>query len=381
MDVLLSRAIAFASAAVLIAAGGCSGRREANPPDETPAAPAAIKLGIMTGSESQAGEEYRAAVEIAERYPHRVMHITFPDNFPRESVTVVAQLSGLAGETKVRAIIVGQAIPGCVAAARRIRASRADMLMGFVTPHEDPDSVARVCDLAIGPDETRRAPELAAAAAGMGARSLVYYASVRDSARPLLVMQRDLLRRACARRGVKFELVLAPDPAGRDGPGETRDFVKEDVPRQLARLGPATAFYATADAVQEPLISALLAARAGFLVEQALPAPTADFPAALGVDLRSVPAAEADSLHALLRSRIAESGMRGHFGTWSASIERVAIQAMAELMMDAVEGRADLHDSTTVARYLAAEAGGPIRMRRWRPGSDYWLVLLERVVY
>ncbi len=381
MDAIFPRFLVALVAAALIAATNCTGRREASPAHLPPAAPEPYKIGIMTGTASQGSEDFRAADAIARRYARRVMHITFSDNFPSESVTVVAQLAGLAGEPNVRAIVVGQAIPGSVAAARRVRSIRPDMLIGFVTPHEDPDSVAAVCDLAIGPDQPARAQGIVVAARSMGARSFVHYSFPRHLSERLLAQQRDMLRGECARRALRFYQVIAPDPAGANGPAAARDFVLQDVPRQLRRLGPETAFYATGDAMQESLIRAILTARAGYLVEQALPGPATGYPAALDLEVPGGASGEPDSLHDAFRRRIADLGMSGHFGTWAASVEGVAMRAMASLMVDALDRKADLHDSTTVRRYLEAEARAPVRMRRWRPGADHWMILLERVIY
>ena len=367
-------------AVALIAATACSGRRqkagENAPPPATPEPP---RIGIMTGSASQGAEDYRAAEEIARRYPRRVMHITFPDDFPRESVTVVAQLSGLAGEPKLKSIVIGQAIPGSVVAARNIRALRPDVRLGFVTPRDDPDSVTAACDLAIGPDESERARSMVVAAREMGARSFVHYSFPRHLDEPLLAGQRDLLRSECARRGLRFSAVIAPDPTADGGPSAARDFVTADVPRELARWGSATAFYTTCDALQESLIRAILAAQQGYLVEQALPGPSVGYPAAL--DLEMPASDEPDSLHAALRRRVAALGMSGHFGTWTASVEGVAMRAMGSLMLDALDQKADPNDSATVRRYLEAEARGPLRMRRGHPGANQWLIVLDHVTY
>jgi len=377
---ILPRPLVAMSAMMLLAVSACSGRREeasSHAPLPPPAEPS--RIGIMTGSAAQGGEDYRAAVTIARRYPRRVMHITFPDNFPRESVTVVAQLSGLAGEPKLKSIVVGQAIPGSVVAARAVRAVRSDMRIGFVTPRDDPDSVAAVCDLAIGPDEITRGRTIVEAAHDMGARALVHYSFPRHLAEPLLSQQRDLMRSECARRGMRFTAVMTPDPAGAPGTSAAHAFLSGDVPRELERWGPATAFYTTSDALQEPLVRAIVAARRGYLVEQALPGPAVGYPAAF--DLPEGSSQEPDSLHAALRQHVAALGMSGHFGTWTASVEGVAMCAMGSLMLDALDHKADPHDSATVRRYLEAETRTPVRMRRSRPGVDQWLILFDHVTY
>src|SRR2546425_1191252 len=173
--------------AAALVLSGCGGSK-ANPSSGAAARP--FKIGIMTGTVSQGEEDFRAGEQVERKYPGRVKHVTYPDNFSSELETVVAQLTGLAADPEVKVIIVGQAIPGSV---------------------------------------------------------------------------------------------TAPAPTGEGGLPAAQQFILEDVPRQLKRLGPATAFYTTNDGMQEPMIKAILISKAGYFVEQDVPAPTAGFPAALGL--------------------------------------------------------------------------------------------------
>jgi hypothetical protein len=335
----------------------------------------------MTGTATQGGEDFRAGEQVERRYPGRVKHVTYPDNFSIELETVVAQLAGLAADPDVRVIIVGQAIPGSATAARRIRATRPDILIGFVDPHDDPDSVNAACDIAIQPDEAARGVAIVANAQQMGARSFVHYSFPRHMSQPLMAQRRDIMSRECAKRGMKFVFVTAPDPAGDGGLSATQQFIVEDVPRELDTLGPETAFFSTNDGMQEPIIKAILEAGAGYFVEQDVPAPTQGFPEALGI---RVPPDSADDMawvHAENRRAIAERGMSGHFGTWTEPVDMVAIRAFTNLLVDAADKKANFRDSLTVAKYLAAEAGGPVRLRKYEPTGNQWLVLLDHVTY
>src|SRR5262245_31352815 len=128
----------------LILALLCSACAKSPSPNTTakPAAGgAAFKIGIMTGTVSQGEEDFRAGQQIAARYPGRVKTVTFPDNFSSEVETVISQLVGLAADPDVKVVIAGQAVNGSVAAARRIREQRPDILIGFMYPHEDPGLV------------------------------------------------------------------------------------------------------------------------------------------------------------------------------------------------------------------------------------------------
>src|SRR5882672_9612875 len=120
------------------------------------AAAAGFKIGVMTGTVSQGEEDFRAGQQIQQKYGSRVKHVTYPDNFMNEQETVIAQLTGLAADPDVKVIVIAQAVPGSVAAARKIREQRPDVLIGFVGPHEDPDVVDQACDIAVQPDQLMR---------------------------------------------------------------------------------------------------------------------------------------------------------------------------------------------------------------------------------
>jgi hypothetical protein len=241
-----------------IAGFGCSGKTSVKgPADSTGTATAAagdeFKIGIMTGTVSQGEEDFRAAQQVKAKYGSRVIAVTYPDNFMQEQETVIAQLTGLAADPKVKVIIVGQAVPGSVTAARKIREQRPDILIGFIGPHEDPDVVNTACDLAIQPDQITRGVTIVDEAAAMGAKNFVHYSFPRHMSQLLLAQRRDIMKQECAKKGLKFYFVTATDPMAEGGLPAAQQFILEDVPRQLQRLGKDTAFYTTNDGMQEPL--------------------------------------------------------------------------------------------------------------------------------
>ena len=372
-------------AALSALAAGCSGGKSASSSSNAAGAGGAgsapFKIGIMTGTVSQGEEDFRGSEQVERKYPGRVKHVTYPDNFSSELETVVAQLTGLAADPAVKVIIVGQAIPGSVTAARKIREMRPDILIGFIGPHEDPDVVNAACDLATQPDQIARGVTIIATAQQMGARNFVHYSFPRHMSQLLLAQRRDIMKKECEKRGMHFYFVTAPDPTAEGGLPAAQQFILEDIPRELAKLGPATAFYSTNDGMQEPMIKAILTAKAGYFVEQDVPAPTAGYPGALGIKIPPDKAGDMTFINAENKRLIAERGMSGHFGTWSQPIDMVCIRAFTDLLVDAVDHKADYHDSTTVQRYLEKEAGGPVRMRKYDPKGNQWLVVLDHVTY
>jgi len=380
MNPMSSRVLHLAAiAAIATALAGCSGKQSSSP--GATSAPKPFKIGIMTGTVSQGEEDFRAGEQVERKYPGRVKHVTYPDNFSSELETVIAQLTGLAADPDVKVIIVGQAIPGSVTAARKIRETRPDILIGFVGPHEDPDVVNVACDIAIQPDQFARGATIIETAQTMGARNFVHYSFPRHMSQLLLAKRRDIMKAECDKRGMKFYFVTAPDPTAEGGLPAAQQFILEDIPRELKRLGPATAFYNTNDGMQEPMIKAILQAKAGYFVEQDVPAPTQGFPAALGIKIPPDKAGDMEWINGENKRLIAERGMSGHFGTWSQPVDMVAIRAFTSLLVDAVDKKTDFRDSTAVQRYLEAEAGGPVKIHKYDPQGNQWLVVLDHVTY
>ena len=366
--------------ALAVAAFGCGkGSQTGGTADTTGGSD--FKIGIMTGTVSQGEEDFRAAQQVKAKYGSRVIAVTYPDNFMQEQETVIAQLTGLAADPKVKVIVVGQAIPGSVTAARKIREQRPDILIGFVGPHEDPDVVNTACDIAIQPDQITRGVTIIDEAKAMGAKNFVHYSFPRHMSQLLLAQRRDIMKQEAQKQGVKFYFVTATDPMAEGGLPAAQQFVLEDVPRQLQRLGKDTAFYTTNDGMQEPLIKALVQAKAGYFVEQDVPAPTAGYPAALGLSIPPDKAGDMDWINGEIKRKIAELGVSGHFGTWRQPVDMVCIRAFTDLLVDAVDKKADFQDSTTVRKYIEKEAGGPVKLRKYDPQGNQWLVVLEHIIY
>jgi Protein of unknown function (DUF3798) len=362
---------------------GCSGQKAqtAGSGDAVPVAAGQFKIGIMTGTVSQNEEEFRAGQQIAKMFPGRVTHVTYPDNFMQEQETVIAQMTGLASDPEVKVVIAGQAIPGSVAAARKIREQRPDILIAFIEPHEDPAVVNEACDLAVQPDQLERGRTIIAEAKAMGATKLVHYSFPRHMSMELLARRRDIMKQAAAASGMEFIFVTAPDPMAEGGLPATQQFVLEDVPREVKAHGAQTAFFSTNCGMQEPMIKGVLNA-GGYVPEQCCPSPSHGYPAALGISIPPDKAGDIAYLHAENKRVIAQHKMSGHFGTWVAPESMVAMRATARLLADAVEGKVDYKDMAMVQKYMEEEAGAKVGIHKYdESAGNQYLVVLDHVVY
>ena len=378
-----SRILLTAFAALTVAVLGCSSQQAKAPANETRASaePKGFKIGLMTGTVSQGEDEFRAGQQLAQKYGERLKHVTYPDNFMNEQETVIAQLVGLAADPDVKVIIVGQAIPGSIAATRKIREQRPDILIGFFQPHEDPGIVNETADIAIQPDELARGHTIIAEAAKMGAKNFVHYSFPRHMSQELLARRRELMRQACKEMGVNFYFVTAPDPMAEGGLPATQQFVIEDQPRELKKYGPSTAFFSTNCGMQEPLIRSVLN-NGRYVAEQCCPSPTHGYPGAFGIAIPPDKRGDMAYINAENKRIVAEHHMTGHFGTWPVPEAMVSIRAITNLLVDAVDKKVDYKDPATVKQYMENEAGAKILLSKYDPNKgNQYLFLIDQIVY
>jgi Protein of unknown function (DUF3798) len=341
-----------------------------------------FKIGIMTGTVSQGEDEFRAGQMIQKKYgADRVKHVTYPDNFMNEQETVIAQLVGLADDPEVKVIIIAQAVPGSLPAVRKIREKRPDIKIAMIEPHEDPAMVNAEADIAMQPDQLARGRTILAVAKKMGVTDFVHYSFPRHMSQELLARRRDIMKEEAAKQGIQFHFVTAPDPMGEAGIAGSQQFIKEDVPRELKKFGPQTAFFSTNCGMQDPMIQTVLTT-GGYVPEQCCPSPTHGYPTALGIRIPPEKAGDFEYINAENKRVIAEHGKSGHFATWQVPEVIVSIRAITDLLVDNVEGKANYQDPATVHKYMQDLAGVPLTLAKYdaTKGNSY-LVLVDSIYY
>lgn len=382
-----SFAVVGTLATLLLALPGCGNRGGGSRTDAAratavPERSIDFKIGIMSGTVSQGEDEFRAAQMVIQKYgAEHVKHVTYPDNFMNEQETVIAQLVGLADDPAVKVIVAGQAIPGSIAAVRKIRERRPDIKIAFVEPHEDPAMVNTSVDLSIQPDQLARGRTIVAVAKTMGVTDLIHYSFPRHMSQELLARRRDIMKAEAEQSGVRFHFVTAPDPMGEGGLNATQQFVLEDVPRELKKYGPKTAFFSTNCGMMDPMIKAVVT-NGGYIPEQCCPSPTHGYPTALGIAIPAEKAGDMAYINAENKRVIAEHHMTGHFATWPVPEVMLSMRAVTDLMVDTVEGKADCKDPAQVKAYMDRLAGVPITLSKYdnSKGNSY-LFLVSNVYY
>ncbi|RKD27301.1 Protein of unknown function [Caminicella sporogenes DSM 14501] len=297
------------------------------------------KIGIMTGTVSQNEEEYRAAQRVQKKYgKEHVILMTYPDKFMDEQETTIANVLNMASDPDVKAIIIVQAVPGTVAAIKKAREIRDDILFIAGTPGEDPSQIAAVADVVFAMNELAMGETIPKQAKKQGAKVLVHYSFPRHMSYPLLAARRDLLKENCEKLGIKFVDATAPDPTGDAGVSGAQQFILEDVPRMVEKYGKDTAFFSTNCAMQVPLISACLEEGAIY-PQPCCPSPYHGFPSALGIEIPEDKKGDVEYAIEQIKAKIAEKGGTGRFSTWPVPVAMMFIEAGAEYAKAYIEGK------------------------------------------
>ena len=319
-------------------------------------------IGVLSGTVSQSEDALRGAEAVMEKYGRadkggRVIHLTYPDNFMQEMETTITQITSLADDPKMKAIIMTEAIPGTVEAFRRVRDKRPDIVLLANNPHEDPEMVADVTDLTLYPDSIARGYLMVKAAKDMGAKNFVHVSFPRHLSYEMMSRRRNIMKEAAKDLGMGFYEVSAPDPVSDVGVAGAQQYILEQVPNWLKQYGKETAFFCTNDAHTEPLLKRV-AEEGGYFVEADLPSPTMGYPGALGIKFSVDERGNWPKILAKVEKAVVDKGAGGRMGTWAYSYNFAGAQALADHAVNVVEGKSEMLDFDAVMDSLKTNTPG-----------------------
>ncbi|MDR1128493.1 MAG: DUF3798 domain-containing protein [Treponema sp.] len=365
---LLALTALFFGALIL---AGCSRQQAGAAPAQTAAQPAvaqpAYHIGVVTGTVSQSEDDLRGAEELIGRYGRvseggMIQHVTYPDNFMDQQEVTINQITTLADDPLMKAIIVNQGIPGTAEAFRRVRERRSDVLLFAGESHEDPLVIQESADLAVSADFISRGYTIIWAAKQLGAATFVHISFPRHMSYETLGLRRQIFEEACNDLGLKFVFVTAPDPTSDVGVAGAQQYILEQTPQWVNTYGANSVFFCTNDAHTEPLLKQLLV-YGGMFVEADLPSPLMGYPGALGIDLT----AETGDFPAILKKveeAVVAQGGSGKFGTWAFSYGFTVSAGLGEFAKRIIDGQAQIDNMN----HLYAALGEFTPGARWNGG-------------
>ncbi|HJB07548.1 MAG TPA: DUF3798 domain-containing protein [Candidatus Enterocloster faecavium] len=300
-----------------------------------------FKIGIMTDTVSATEENYRAAQTMKEKYGDMIVTATYPDKSSELETTISNALS-LASDPDVKAIVFCQAIEGTTAAIQQIKEKRPDMLCIVGGMTEDPAVIGAegVADICLQKATEELGIQMVEGAKKMGAERLIHYSFPRQMAMQVIHTRYEAIKEKCAELGMDFIEVTTPDTQSDAGVAGTQQFVLEDVRRKIEEYGPDTAFYATAVAMNEPMIKAVVEGKAIYVL-QSDPSPFNGYPAALGIEIPEDKKGDFQYGLQQIKKKADELGMSDRLSTWSFAVYPMFICAGVEYAKAWCEGKTD----------------------------------------
>ena len=298
-------------------------------------------IGIVTTSVSQSEDNFRGAEAILKKYGAaneggKITVVTIPDNFMQEQETTISQMVSLADDTKIKAIVVAEGVPGTYPAFKTIREKRPDILLFVNNNHEDPVQVSTVADVVVNADSIARGYLIVKTAKDLGATKFMHISFPRHLSYETLARKRAIMEQTAKDLGMEYIEMSAPDPLSDVGVPGSQQFILEQVPNWIKKYGKDIAFFATNDAQTEPLIKQI-AAYGGIFVEAELPSPTMGYPGALGVEFTDDEKGNWSKILEKVEKSVIAAGGSGRMGTWTYSYSFAGVIGLTDLAIKSIE--------------------------------------------
>lgn len=217
------------------------------------------KVAILVAPESQYPEDYRAAKELAEKYPDNVIVKEYSDSrVLRPGDPEIKQYSKeLAQNNEIGAIIYARATQfttNAIAAAKEVNPS---IVTVCIEPEESVEKISKAADLVLCADWSKAAEDVVASAKEQGAKYFVVYSFNRHiTNNPLIRAENDAIKTACKAQGITYIYESSLDPIY-PTLGNASRYIKESVARLFnnnAIEGKDVVLFSTDGTVQPTLV-------------------------------------------------------------------------------------------------------------------------------
>ncbi len=343
-----------------------------------------FKIGIVTPTLSTSEDEFRAGAEMVEKYPGIVKHVTLPENFNAELETGISQILSLADDPEMKAIIVCSGQSGLLPAFEQIREKRPDIIT-IATMLDEPELMAEYVDISFSTDWVRRGETIPKKAKEMGAKTFIHYSFPTHLAKEAVAQRKQMMEKTCEELGLEFVEIITPDPQTGDGPAAMQQFLREDIPRQIAKYGTDTNIFGSNCPMYDVIIDEALKLK--FIVaEQCCPTPTQAYPTVMNLEIEAEDLGNYDKINELIAEKAKEAGMTGRLSGWampsSLYVPKFEIELAKYIIENGLELNEDILNEDFLGDFSAEAMGVRADFRALDENTNnYYLLVLESVYY
>lgn len=340
-----------------------------------------FRIAIMTPTLSSSEDEFRAGQNMAKKYPDIVKHITHPDNFNTEIETTISQIVSLADDPQMKAIVIASGASGFLPAIQKVKEKRPDILFITAPIWDDPVLMSKHVDLCLDTDWIRRGETIVRKAQKMGAKTFIHYSFPTHLAKEVISKRKSMMEKTCAELGMTFVEVITPDPQAGDGVAAMQQFLREDLPRQIALYGKDTNVFGSNCPMYDVIIDEAI--KQGFIVaEQCCPTPTQAFPTVMGLEIEPEDQGNFEKINAMIRDYAAAHGMTGRLAGWPIPVTIYLPEFAVEVAKRMIE---DPSFKATDAKELEAFGkslfGVGAEFNHYQDMPNYLVMIMESIIY
>ncbi|HNX29737.1 MAG TPA: DUF3798 domain-containing protein [Syntrophomonadaceae bacterium] len=347
----------------------------------------AYKIGIVTPTLSTSEDEFRAAAKMAEKYPDIVKHITLPENFDTEIETGLSQITSLADDPEMKAIIVVSGQAGLLPALQKIEETRPEIITMTAPIWDDPALMSQYVDVNLDTDWVRRGKAIATKAHEQGAKTIIHYSFPTHLAKEVISQRKDAMQKTAEELGMQWVEVVTPDPQTGNGTGPMLQFLREDIPRQIAKYGTDTNIFGTNCPMYDVIIDE--AFKEKFMVmEQCCPTPLQAYPTVLGLEISEEDAWDFDKVNGMISEKAAAAGMSGRLGGWPMPATVFMPQYAVELAKKMIEDPSfDYKNVDNLNQFAKDTFGTDVSFTKFKAKADgpefdnYFVMIMDTILY
>ncbi len=344
----------------------------------------AYKIGIVTPTLSTSEDEFRAAENMKAKYPDVVEHVTLPENFNAEIQTAISQITSLADDAQMKAIIVVSGQSGLLPALQKVKEIRPDILTVTAPIWDDPDMMSKYIDVNLDTDWARRGETIVTKAHDMGAKTFIHYSFPTHLAKESISKRKDMMQATCEKLGMTFVEVVTPDPQTGDGVGPMQQFLREDLPRQIEKYGADTNVFGSNCPMYDVIIDE--AFKLKFMVaEQCCPTPTQAYPTVLNLEIPEADAGNFEKINAMIKEKVTAAGMTGRLGNWpipaTIFLPEYAVE-LSKYMIDNGKTKEDVMTPEFLNQFAKDTFDVTVDFKAMKPETkNYFLFVMDSILY
>ncbi|MEG0856249.1 MAG: DUF3798 domain-containing protein [Terrisporobacter sp.] len=355
---------------------GCTSKENAND-DE-------YHIAIVTPTLSTSEDEFRAGEEMAKKYPEIVKHLTLPENFEEETETCISTIVSAADDEKMKAVIVSSGQSGLIPAFQQIKEKNPEILTISAPIYDEPEMMSEYIDLNLDTNWLERGRTIVEKANEMGAKTFVHYSFPTHLSKPLISARRDMMKKTCAKLGMKFVEVVTPDPQTGDSVEAMQQFLQEDIPRQIEKYGKDTNIFGSNCPMYDVIIKEALELKY-IVAEQCCPTPTQAYPTVLGLEISDEDKTDFAKINEMISEKVDAKGMKDRLSGWPIAVTVYMPEFAVELAKEVIENDFDYSNTDKLNEltkklydievdYTKLEDDG-------KTYDDYFVMLMESIFY